>query len=54
MQEGLSEKLFIDRICKESKAGEKFCFILGAGASWSSEIPTGRGRNVCGIIKAAR
>lgn len=42
MQEGLSEKLFIDRICKESKAGEKFCFILGAGASWSSGIPTGR------------
>lgn len=42
MKEGLSERLFINRLCNESKAGEKFCFILGSGASWSSGIPTGR------------
>lgn len=31
----------VDTICEGRKNGERFCFILGAGASVSSDIPSG-------------
>ena len=37
----LSTKLLVKAISEGQKYGERFCFILGAGASASSGIPTG-------------
>ncbi len=37
----LSEKHFVSRMHEEYQSDVKFCFILGAGASVSSGIPTG-------------
>ena len=37
----LGEKHFVSRMHEEYQSDVKFCFILGAGASVSSGIPTG-------------
>lgn len=37
----LSEKHFVSRMYEEYQSDVRFCFILGAGASVSSWIPTG-------------
>lgn len=37
----LSEKHFVSRMYEEYQSDVRFCFILGAGASVSSGIPTG-------------